>query len=282
MLNALVDAHAHVFTRQLPMVAGRRYTPVKDADAQQYLDLLDAQGVGFGVLVQPSFLGTDNSYMLSALDQAPSRLCGIAVVDPQIKDAELELLSLQGVAGIRFNLVGDDPGKLRSSEIRGLVRRVAELGWQVEVQAEGRDIPGVLRNLAFSGVPIVIDHFGKPDPRHGTGCAGFQALLDQGPGGNVYVKVSAGYRCGGVDTAPYFDALMEYLGPDRLLWGSDWPWTQFEEGRAYAALPGFRRSKPRSPAWAELLAPTALGLFFPVAHKQQAKPQGRIPALAVA
>ena len=282
MLNTLVDTHAHVFTPDLPMVANRRYTPARAADTGQYLRLLDAHGVGFGVLVQPSFLGTDNSYMLAALEQSPDRLCGIAVVDTGIKDAELELLSLQGITGIRFNLVGDDPGKLRLPEYRSLVRRVAELGWQIEIQAEGGDIPGVLKNLAFSSAPVVIDHFGKPDPRHGTGCRGFQTLLDHGPGGNVYVKTSASYRCGGADTRPYFEALMEYLGPDRLLWGSDWPWTQFEAGRAFALLPGFRRDQPREPSWAELFAGTALSLFFPVVLQRQERMQERIPALAVA
>jgi predicted TIM-barrel fold metal-dependent hydrolase len=45
--------------------------------------MLDRYGMSHGVLIQPSFLGTDNAYMVQGLRTAPERLRGIAVVSPE-------------------------------------------------------------------------------------------------------------------------------------------------------------------------------------------------------
>jgi len=41
--------------------------------------------------------------------------------------------------------------------------------------------------------------------------------------GRAWVKVSAPYRLFGADPLPYLRALLEAGGPERLVWGSDWP-----------------------------------------------------------
>src|SRR3546814_17001564 len=61
-----IDSHAHVFVPGLSVIAERRYTPDYAAPLDDYLALLDAQGLAHGVLVQPSFLGTDNSHLTAA------------------------------------------------------------------------------------------------------------------------------------------------------------------------------------------------------------------------
>jgi predicted TIM-barrel fold metal-dependent hydrolase len=54
----------------------RRYAPSYDAPLGDYLGQLLAHGFSHGVLVQPSFLGTDNRYLLSALQTVPGQLRG--------------------------------------------------------------------------------------------------------------------------------------------------------------------------------------------------------------
>src|SRR3954453_3718265 len=105
-----VDTHAHVFTRRLALAGDRRYAPSYDAPAAAYLGMLDRNGMSHGVLVQPSFLGTDNSYLLEALRREPRRLRGIAVVAPETAPNELRRLDRAGVVGLRLNLIGQpDP-----------------------------------------------------------------------------------------------------------------------------------------------------------------------------
>lgn len=231
-----IDTHAHVFLRSLPMVANRRYTPGYDAPLARYIQVLTDNDVGCGVLVQPSFLGTDNTYLLQCLDRYPNALRGVAVVSPDITDEALVDMDERGVVGIRFNTIGRDVTEIGAPANQALVRRIARLGWHVEVQARGADIPAVLRQLeAFDG-HVVIDHFGLPDPALGLRDPGFRALLREGEAGRTFVKLSAGYRCHGLDVAPLAGALLATLGPRRLMWGSDWPWTQFEAGRSYGRI----------------------------------------------
>jgi len=231
-----IDTHAHIFLRSLPMVANRRYTPGYDATLNDYMRVLADNDIGCGVLVQPSFLGTDNSYMLSALDRYPTALRGVAVVDAGVSDAELEDMDQRGVVGIRFNMIGKDIAEMASPDHQALVRRIGQLGWHVEVQARGGDIPAVFKHLERFDGHIVIDHFGLPDPRLGLRDPGFRQLLKEGENGRTFVKMSASYRCHGLDVAPLAGALLATLGPRRLLWGSDWPWTQFENGRSYPRI----------------------------------------------
>lgn len=228
-----VDTHAHVFTRALPVTSRRRYAPDYDAPLARFLAELDRHRIRDAVLVQPSFLGTDNSYMLAALAAAGGRLRGIAVVAPDVGEEDLDRMAEAGVVGIRFNLIGDDPAKLARPEWRGLSKRAAGRGWQIELHAEGRDLPALIDLLAPLGAPLVIDHFGRPDAARGIDDEGFRRLLAAGRAGRIWVKLTGAYRCGGAEVAPYADALLDSLGAGRLLWGSDWPFTQYEAVRCY-------------------------------------------------
>jgi len=263
-----VDAHIHVFTTRLPMVAGRRYTPPADATPEQFVRILMAHDVPMAVIVQPSFLGTDNSYLIDALEMRPQTFRGIAVVDPSIADRELEAMDAAGVVGIRFNLVGRDPRELETPDVRALLARIEALRWHVQVQVQGRYLPDVYRSLATFGGPIIFDHFGLPDPAYGLRDPGFRLLFTEGPRGRLFVKFSAGYRCG-IDTKPYADMLLKNLGPQRIVWGSDWPWTQFEAQNTYAAcIKELTRLVP-DPAVRDAIDRTATGLYrFSEPHHQ--------------
>jgi predicted TIM-barrel fold metal-dependent hydrolase len=233
-----VDTHAHVFDAGCRLVEGRRYTPGYEAPVARYIEVLKRAGVRHGVLVQPSFLGTGNGYLLTGLRAFPDRLRGVAVVAPDIDDAELEVMAGAGVRGIRYNLLGRDPAMVAAPDYRALTRRVAALGWLVEVQVPGADLPRVLDVLLKDAQTVVVDHFGKPGAAEPQADPGFRKLMEFGPGGPVWVKLSAPYRLGGLDPAPYAAAFLAHFGPERLLWGSDWPWTENEVSTSYAECVG--------------------------------------------
>ncbi len=230
-----VDSHAHVFARDLPLAPDRRYTPARDAPLAVYLDLLDRHGITHGVLTAPSFLGTDNSYLLEALRRAPERLRGTVIVDPATGAGVLEDMARLGAVGIRLNLYGRERlPDLRSPAYRALLARVVDLDWHVEIYAEGPKLELLLPQILEAGARAVVDHFGSPDPRHGVGCAGFRTVLRAVEAGRTWVKLSAPYRLGGADPARYAATLLAAGGPERLVWGSDWPWTQHDAGLTYA------------------------------------------------
>ena len=80
-LQMSVDSHFHVFTAQ-QAVLGARYSPSYAASLATWQAASQAVGVTHGVLVQTSFKGTDNAYLLAHLKQHPDTLRGVAVVAP--------------------------------------------------------------------------------------------------------------------------------------------------------------------------------------------------------
>ena len=240
-----VDSHAHIFRRDLPLADARRYAPNYDATPEDYIKVLDSHGIACGVLVQPSFLGIDNSYMEAALTRYPSRFRGIGVVPPHVSAEELRRLDSVGVVGVRLNLIGAPDPQLDVEPWPEFIRQVAKLNWQIEIQAEARRWPNLLPGLLNSGVNVVADHFGRPDPKLGVADPGFRYLLEAGRTRKLWVKLSGSYRNGDAESAPHLAKsaallLRESLGIERLMWGSDWPHTQFEAatsyGRMHAAL----------------------------------------------
>ena len=228
-----IDTHAHVFTRDLTLVGDRRYAPDYDAGIADYLAMLDRNGMTHGVLIQPSFLGTDNGYMVSALKREPKRLRGIAVLAPETDEAAMRDLAGSGIVGLRLNLIGKPDPAFASPVWQAHLARVKALGWQVEVQAEARRLQNLLPPLIEAGVSVVVDHFGRIDPALGTADPGFAQLLAFGAGQRVWVKLSGAYRIGQGEDGPRHarDAaarLRDAFGAQRLVWGSDWPHTQFE------------------------------------------------------
>lgn len=221
-----VDCHAHVFTRELPMPDRRRAPSGYDATPDDYLARLDAHGIARGVLVQPSFLGTDNSYLAAACRQHPDRLRGIAVVDPTIRGAELQRLDDAGVVGIRLNLIGLPTPDFGSTAWRALLAGLRERRWQVEVHQIAAQLQPVLEPLLTAEVNVVVDHFGRPSEALGVDDPGFRHLLTLAPTRRVWVKLSGAYRNGAGGRGASF-------GVERLVWGSDWPHTLFEKSVDY-------------------------------------------------
>src|SRR5258708_15293735 len=76
---AWIDAHTHVFVRGLKLAMDARYAPDYDASWEALLALATRNGVGRAVILQPSFLGFDNSYLLGALRARPGRLRCVAL-----------------------------------------------------------------------------------------------------------------------------------------------------------------------------------------------------------
>jgi predicted TIM-barrel fold metal-dependent hydrolase len=230
-----IDSHAHVFSRELNLVTARRYTPGYDATLAQYLEHLRTHGLSHGVLVQPSFLGTDNSYLLAALQQAPGQLRGVVVVERDVSRRALNDMARLGVVGVRLNLMGKALPDFHDSAWKDFFGHIAELDWHVELHRHVEDLPGLLGELMPFGIKLVIDHFGRPDARLSVDQPGFREILEQGLSGQVWMKVSGIYRLAGTPQQNLQFARMalplleQSFGLRRLVWGSDWPHTQHED-----------------------------------------------------
>ncbi len=238
------DGHVHVFDLAQPMVAGRRYTPSRAAPLGSLDMLLRAHGMDGAILVQPSFLGEDNGYLLQALATAreTSELLyrGVAMTSPATSLETVQRLADGGVVGMRLNLVGAALPDLASPAWRAHLRHLSDRGWHIELHLERARLGAFLPALIAQVGTVVVDHFGLPASGWSDPDEALAPLLATPPE-RLMVKLSAPYRfAGDLAAADYGGALLplavrlaEHLGPERLIWGSDWPWTRFEAGRTY-------------------------------------------------
>jgi predicted TIM-barrel fold metal-dependent hydrolase len=229
-----VDCHAHVMRVDAPLAPDRHSAPKRDCTVEDFLAVLDAHHISHGVLTAPSFYGTDNSLLLDALDRADGRLRGAVIVDPAIERASLAAMDARGAVGIRLNWVRRSTlPNVSAGDYRRLFANVRELDWHVEIYLEGPLLAKILPAVRESGVKVVVDHFGSPDPAEGVACAGFKAVLDGVRAGDTWVKLSAPYRLSGADPRRYVDALLDAGGPQQLVWASDWPFVSHEDDVTY-------------------------------------------------
>jgi predicted TIM-barrel fold metal-dependent hydrolase len=130
-----VDTHFHVFAAHQAQ-PGARYTPAYAAPLSAWQAAAVPQGVMRGVLVQTSFMGTDNRLLLDTLAQHPDTLRGIAVVAPTADGQMLAPLHAAGVRGIRLNLSGLSHDILAWSAATALWDALLALGWHLELHTD--------------------------------------------------------------------------------------------------------------------------------------------------
>jgi predicted TIM-barrel fold metal-dependent hydrolase len=232
---AWIDSHAHVFDENCIFSKSARYIPKHAVPPERYLALLDQHGIGGAVLVQPSFLGIDNSCLTRTIAMRPDRLRGVAVVADDVDPDTLHALRAQGVRGIRLNLIGLPDPDFTTPAWRQWLKNVREADLPVDLHASGERWCNLLPPLHDQGVTVVIEHFGRPGHPNPMECKGFQQILAAPARGPSWVKVSAPYRMAPEAADSAVTELLKAFGPERMLWGSDFPWTQHEEGQSMAA-----------------------------------------------
>lgn len=275
-----VDSHAHVFLKDLPLAAVHRHAPQGDATLDAYMALLDQHGLTHGVLVQPSFLGTNNQFMLDAMRAHPQRLRSVVMLDPDTPESQLAELDALGVVGVRLNLVGRPLPDLHAAQWQTFMARLKALDWHLELHREAGDLSALLDAALRSGVRIVVDHFGRPDAELADRDPGFVQLLQRAQSGRIWVKISAAYRnARSAALAPSerspatlerdaktarlcAQQLLAAFGAPRLVWGSDWPHTQHEDLIDYgASLDVLSDWVPDAGQRRQILGSTAAHLF---------------------
>ncbi|MGE8319880.1 MAG: amidohydrolase family protein [Comamonas sp.] len=218
------DAHLHVFDARF--AAEAPHAMQAGATAADYLALRQRLGLQRAVIVQPRAHGTDNRVTLDAIRAlGPQHTRGIAVLRPDVDDAQLRALHDGGIRGIRFSLYTDRDAMVSLDMLEPLARRVAALGWHVQLHWRADQIVAQRALLQRLPCAIVFDHMARVPAGEGTRHPAFgvvRSLLQQG---RAWVKLSGPYLNGGTGHAEV-DALAQAWvqeAPERLVWGSDWP-----------------------------------------------------------
>jgi predicted TIM-barrel fold metal-dependent hydrolase len=220
------DCHMHIYDpARFPMPPSQRVAPM-NAAVPQYRLLQQRIGTSRVIVVQPRNYAIDNRVTLDALNQFAPNVRGVAVLHPTVTDAELKTLNDAGIRGIRFSLGDPATAAVTPGMVEPLAKRVADLGWHVQFNVEGRQIVELADVLRRLPTPMVFDHLANPGPMgvDHPSHAIVRGLMDRG---RTWVKLSGAYSNSRMGP-PYPEATriaqaFVKAAPERLVWGSDWP-----------------------------------------------------------
>jgi D-galactarolactone isomerase len=192
--------------------------------------LLQARiGTTRAIVVQPKVYGTDNACTLDAIARlgiASAR--GIAVVHPNVSDAELARLDAGGISGLRFSVWNPADTITSIAMIEPLSTRIAALGWHVQLHMSADQIVDNAALLDRIPAPIVFDHVGRLPPQTGIAHPAFAIIRRLLDSGRAWMKLSGAYLNTRSGPPAYADAsaiarAFAQAAPQRMVWGSDWP-----------------------------------------------------------
>jgi len=222
-----VDCHAHVFEQGFPFAAGRESDP-RPYPFDYYLGWIRALGIARSVQVTASCYGLDNSATRYALDECRANgvaARGVAIVHPEIEEAELAALARAGFIGAR--LMASRVAGVGVEHLEALARRCADWRWHLELNVDDSASWAELEErLAALPVPVVFEHLGvrASEAADSPGLLALLRLLDRRSDFAVKLRFP--------DVAPAARLLVRHH-PDRLMWGSSLPQA---DGHAYGDL----------------------------------------------
>jgi predicted TIM-barrel fold metal-dependent hydrolase len=229
----IIDPHVHVWKNdsKFPWPAELQSPPATDALPETLLGLMQAHGVERTVIVHVIYYRWDCRYAAAVVREHPGKFAGVCRIDPQSPTAakELEHWKHEGFHGVRLS-----PGLGASGDwindvdqMDRIWNRTAELGVPMCVLCPIERIPDVERVIERhqDRLDVCIDHMADcPIDQP----AELKKLLALARYPRVYVKLSHlwllthqeyPYR----DTHDQVRKLYDAFGPQRLMWGTDWP-----------------------------------------------------------
>jgi L-fuconolactonase len=240
----VIDAHLHLWDLQRSAYSwitpelGPLHTTIT---ADRAHGELAAVGVERAVLVQAEDSVTDTEFMLEVAaehDWVAGVVGWVQLDDPAVASAQLDRFAADpAFRGVR-HLVHDDPRDefLALPAVRTSLGLLAERGLPYDVpDAWPRHLAATAELAgALPGLTVVLDHLGKPPHRKPDFPAWQEAFAAVAARPNTVAKVSGLQVRGEPFTVagirPAWETALELFGPDRLLWGSDWPMTLLTAG----------------------------------------------------
>jgi L-fuconolactonase len=227
----IIDPHVHVWVNdpRYPWAAETIHPPTRDATPEMLLALMKANDVEKTVIVQYIGYRWDNRYAADALKKYPHYFQAVARVNPLDPAApdHLSKLTEQGFRGVRLS-PGLDPADdwIRGPLMPPLWKRAESLRVPMQIFSPTGRMPDIARLVdRYPDLNVVIDHMASC-PVHAPQELAKLLALARYP--KIFVKISHTWYLS-KEPYPYLDAqenarrLYDVFGPQRLMWGTDWP-----------------------------------------------------------
>lgn len=236
MLPNAIDAHQHFWVYRQPEYAWiPPDAPIKrDFLPDDLMPLLDAASIAACIAVQARQSETETAWLLELAARFP-RIAGVVGwVDLQSSAIEARLdhwCRNPALVGFRHVVQDeiDDDFLLRDAFVRG-VAAVLRRGLSYDILITPRQTRHVRRFADLVGEGrLILDHGAKPDIANGGWQPWAEHIAEMALVPQLWCKVSglvteADHQHWSADQlAPYIEHLLRHFGPDRLMFGSDWP-----------------------------------------------------------
>ncbi|MFF2410731.1 amidohydrolase family protein [Streptomyces sp. NPDC058092] len=237
----IVDAHHHVWdlsVRDQDWITGDELAPLRRTFTHADLEPeARAAGVYATVLVQTVTVLAETPEFL-ALAHGNDFVAGVVgwcdLTAPDIADTLAALRELPGgdrLVGIRHQVQGEpDPAWLLRPDVRRGLAAVADAGLVYDLVVQASQLPATVQAATLlPGLTFVLDHAGKPPVATGELHPWADDLRALAARPNTVCKLSGLVTEADVhswtvsDLRPYADTVLDAFGPDRLMFGSDWP-----------------------------------------------------------
>ena len=234
--HKVIDSHQHFWKLDrgdynwLDKSFGILYQDYNPADLKPYLG---AANVEQTILVQAAQTIEETEFMLSLADRNEFIGGVVGWVDLEAESVITDIArlarhsKLKGVRPMIQDIEGHQwiANTKLSPAIDALVHH--NLRFDALVTTQHIDSLIVMMNRHPS-LPVVIDHGAKPPIKSGNLNLWRQKIREISSHQNVYCKLSGlltecGENPSVQEITPVFEHLMTCFGPDRLIWGSDWP-----------------------------------------------------------
>lgn len=236
---AYIDAHVHVWTPDTghyPLAEGYKKEDMKPASftPEQLFKHAKPAGVDRVNLIQMSFYGFDNSYMLEMMRTYPKVFVGTAVIDPFGEDPAKLMgeLAKKAVRAFRIHpkLSKQPPAKwLEPEGYDKMFAAGAKNNQAMSCLIDPDALPELDRMCKkYPDTPVIIDHLCRIGATSPIEDKDVQALCDMAKHKKVMVKVGAFYALGKkqppyTDLEPMIEKVVKAFGANRCMWESDCP-----------------------------------------------------------
>jgi L-fuconolactonase len=227
----IVDAHQHFWDPALadyPWLTGDAEPLRRRFGADDLAPLLDKHSVDGTVVVQARASLDETRALLELASTTPFVLGVVGWVDLTDDHVADVLAGLDGaLVGVRHQVHDEpDPGWLLRAAVQRGIAAVGEAGLAYDLLVRTGELPAAVETVRRNPeVRFVLDHVAKPPLRSGDlgPWADGVAALAELP--NVTCKLSGLFTEAepGALLAPTVERALRWFGPERCMFGSDWP-----------------------------------------------------------
>lgn len=229
----MLDAHQHFWAVDRGDYGWMGPGPLRrDFGPEDLAPLMTASGITRTILVQAAETEAETGFLLGIAARTDFVAGVVGWLDMTAADFPARLSHYRAQpkwVGLRPMLQEHDPEAIADPRFRAALAEVARQDVPFDILTHPRHLPEIVRAVqATPGLHAILDHISKPDmtgPVESGWLAGITALAAV-PG--LHCKISGLVTEAGADwTAerirPFVTAVAQAFGPDRLVFGSDWP-----------------------------------------------------------